>query len=308
MNTIELPKTLSIYEFLELIPDEKSAAKYLSDRRWKFGRVCPYCYSDATVEVKNQKPMPYRCCECRKHFSVRTGTVFAESKLPLKKWLLAIYLMTTARKGISSIQLAKELGVTQKTAWFLEHRIREACTGRGGLLDGEIEADETYIGGKEKNKHCSKRIKAGRGAVGKQAVFGMKQRNGSVKAFPIKATGKIDLQSAIVEHVKRNATLYTDSHKSYENIKGFKHSVVNHSEGEYVREQAHTNGVESFWALLKRGYYGTFHHVTFKHLHRYVNEFAMRHNLGNDTMYCIGEITDMMVGKRLTYSKLVNAN
>lgn len=307
MDTTSPSQILSIYEFLKLIPDEKSAIKYLTDRRWKFGRVCPFCHSDSTAEVKDAKPMPYRCCECRKHFSIRTGTIFAESRLPLHKWLFAIYLMTSARKGISSIQLSKELGVTQKTAWFLEHRIREACVEKGGLLDGEIEADETYIGGKEKNKHRSKRLKAGRGAVGKQAVFGMKQRNGKMKAFPIKGTEKIDLQSAIVEHVKRNAALYTDSHKAYEGIKGYKHGVVNHSEGEYVREQAHTNGIESFWALLKRGYYGTFHHMTFKHLHRYVNEFAARHNLGTDTMHCIGEITDNMIGGRLTYFQLTNA-
>jgi transposase-like protein len=250
--------------------------------------------------------MPFRCQDCREHFSVRTGTILAASKVPLHKWLFAVYLMTNARKGISSIQMAKEIGVTQKTAWFLEHRIREAysSTSSGGLLGPVVEVDETYIGGKEKNKHAHRKLHAGRGAVGKQAVVGIKERDGRVRAFPVSGTDKIDLQSAIVENVKRGSKVYTDCHRSYIGIKGFSHEAVKHSVGEYVRGQAHTNGIESFWALLKRGHYGTFHFMSEKHLHRYVNEFSSRHNLGHDTLPSLDAITDGMVGRRLSYKRL----
>lgn len=156
----------------------------------------------------------------------------------------------------------------------------------------------------EKNKHASKRKKAGRGPAGKQAVLGLRERKGRVKAFPVSGTESIDLQSAIIQNVKRGSNVYTDCHRSYIGVKGYNHFAVRHSVGEYVRGQAHTNGIESFWALLKRGYYGTFHHMSVKHLHRYVSEFSTRHNLGHNTLESINAISDSFVGRRLTYKEL----
>ncbi len=152
---------ISVYEFMQKFPTEDSARLHLEARRWASGRFCPACASVRTVEVKGHKPMPYRCQDCRAHFSVRTGTVLAESKVGLQKWLMAIYMLHTSRKGVSSIQMAKQLGVTQKTAWFLDHRIREAMRQRGGIFSGTIEVDETFIGGKEKNKHADRKLHLG---------------------------------------------------------------------------------------------------------------------------------------------------
>ncbi|HEY1090811.1 MAG TPA: IS1595 family transposase, partial [Burkholderiaceae bacterium] len=267
------PEILSIFELLKRFPTEDSARLYFEGQRWAAnGPFCAHCGSFNVVEVKDHKPMPYRCRDCRKHFSVRTGTVLEESRLPLQKWLMAIYMMTTARKGIPSTQMAKELGITQKSAWFLSQRIREAWLGReseepsgGGQLGGELEVDETFIGGKESNKHASKKLNKGRGTVGKSIVIGMKQRDGSIIAKTIPNTSKATLQGFIHQYAVPGSVVYTDTHSSYKGIQ-FDHYAVNHTVGEYVRDQAHTNGIESFWALLKRGHYGVFHYMSAKHL------------------------------------------
>ena len=299
-------KGLSLRDLTKRFPDDVTAEQWFINQRWPEGVLCPYCGSDNVQTGTKHKSMPFRCRakECAKRFSVKTGTIMQSSKVGYQTWIFAMYLLTTNLKGISSMKLHRELGITQKSAWHLAHRLRDSFVSGNKKMAGPVEADETYVGGLEKNKHGSKKLKAGRGPVGKAAVVGIKDREtNTVKAAVVERTDAPTLQGFVNTHRVEGAKVYTDEHRGYVGLGN--HESVRHSVSQYVNGMAHTNGIESFWAMFKRGYVGTFHQVSVKHLDRYVNEFAGRHNARPlDTIEQMEALTHGMVGKRLAYRDL----
>ena len=272
-------KCSSLFNLMSAFPTEESCIVYLEQYFWKNGVVSPF---DPSSKVYNYGNHKYRCKNTGKNFTVRTRTLFHSSKISLRKWFMAMWLIANHKKGISSCQLAKEIEVRQATAWRMLHNIRECLLGENNhQLDGDVELDETFVGGKNKNRHRNKKVKnsQGRSFKDKTPVLGMLQRNGKVVCRVVKSTSKKHLTAPILQTVKRSATLYTDECCGYDTVgKLYKRKIVDHGKGQYVDGDAYTNTIEGFWSILKRGIIGIYHKVSRKHLQRYVNEFVFRYN------------------------------
>lgn len=298
--------TISTFQLFQKFPDVETARKYLESRLWPNGPVCPTCRTGERIGVR--KDGFYRCNKCKLDFTVRTGTIFERSHIPLHKWIYAMYLLVTSRKGISSMQLAKEIGIRQASAWFLLHRLREACGKDLTMLKGIVEVDETYVGGLESNKHMKDRMYGNKGIPPKTPVIGMRERNGRTKAIVPNVVSASSLEKAIKENVDPSAILHTDEYPHYARVgKSYKHETVEHGKEEFRRGNVTTNGVESVFAVLKRGLHGVYHHASPKHLGRYVDEFTFRLNDGNvrrHTWDRLDSFVDAVAGKRLTYERL----
>lgn len=270
---------MNIIQIYKTFPTQQSCIDHLEKVRWNNKPVCPYCKSPKQTPMTKENR--YHCNTCNMSYSVMVGTIFQNTKLDFQKWFLAVSLVLNAKKGISARQLARDIEVTKDTAWYMMMRIRKALVEYGELLEGIIEADETYVGGKNKNRHSDKKTKGGQGRGGedKTAVAGILERGGKVRARKVKDVSSKTLKSFIKQNVKKGSQLMTDEWKSYNGLSLlYGHEIVKHSMGEYVNGAIHTNTLEGFWSLLKRGVIGQYHYVTPRYLNLYVDEFCFRYN------------------------------
>lgn len=300
------PTTLQ--EAIRYFSKEDVCTQFVATMRWPNGIECPRCQAKTISHLKSRSV--WQCKGCRKQFSVKVGTIFEDSPIKLNQWLCAMWLLVNAKNGISSYEVARSIGVTQKTAWFMMHRIRLALQ-QGSLtrkLSGEVEADETYIGGKARNMHKDKQAKAlkAEGYFRKAVVMGMLERDGEVRTKVLNVASAKVLAREIRANVEPGSTLYTDELAAYTKVgREYAHHVINHAQ-EYVRGNVHTNGIENFWSLLKRGLKGTYVSVEPFHLFRYLDEQAFRFNTrkSNDHGRFVGAVSSI-IGKRVMYQRLI---
>lgn len=297
----------SITDLLKAFPDEQTCINHLEILRWNGNVVSPL---DATSKVYNCKGNKYRCKNTGKYFNVKTETIFDNTKLGLQKWFLAIYLVTSHKKGISSLQLGRDLDITQKSAWFMLQRIRKCFDiENDNTLDNEFEADETYVGGKNKNRQADNKIEnsQGRSSKDKSPVVGKVERGGKVNAYQVEDVISATFKREIIKNVKENAKLYTDEGLGYKGVSRiYDNSIVKHNQSQYVNGRIHTNIIEGFWSLLKRGIFGIYHFTSKKLLQLYVDEFVFRYNTRNTTIE--NRINTLLLNfeNRLTYKTLTN--